>query len=756
MKPTPEQQAVIDHEGGNALVRAVAGSGKTQTLVYRIVARLQAGADPSRILVLQFNTEARRAFAARLERALQGRSAPEVRTFHALALRMVKAFQAAGALPIAKLETDEGVRLRLIRKALVEAWKKFHGPDTWPPSSQVENFLSFLSVVNAGFDSPEAVFDRLGLPRDSRPFLGAIRTFNSLRRQARLRFFDDLLLDAVEAGIRNPDLVAPFAALDELLVDECQDINHVQYALIQMVTSRGAALIAVGDEDQAIYGWRGASVDFIQRLIPHDYATADYRLTRSFRYGHRLALAACSLITLNQDRSDKLVIAADGTPDTVIARVPLAGQGTPGLVPLILDRWGDSTLARAALLVRNFSHALPYEVELAAAGVPYHTYGREPLLWLPEVAGMVAAISLAAGRWPAPAEDRLRFFSAMLQAPTLYLRGGDINSLALAACNAYHAGEADFTAAWRQHAATLKQGQQRKRLYERADAVRMMTNPALSALPPEQLVEVWLQATDLREHLAKGAGTAEQRAEALETVNAVIAMARRAGSTDNLFDLIEPLADGAVREPPEGDHLAITSIHRFKGEERDEIFLGGWGAGSFPARGAESDEEERRLAYVAITRARHRLTIFHPADQALEDANADPAARIEPGLRNASPYLFEADLGVADRVAIAVSTGETGPLRLRNHDLVGRYLREAGLDQLQVTGDHARATRTTRLASAADAEPGMYLNHPELGRITVVERLAGVVIRAETAEGDARLVAVVPGEMEIIARPVAR
>lgn len=758
---TDEQQAVVDHDDGHAIVSAVAGSGKTATLIARIERLLHDGAAPSRLLVLQFNREARDSFEKRLAEVCADGGLPQVETYHSFALKAVNRLQSRGYLPRANLDSREPARVALARWALREAWER-DNRRVRPTQAQLDEFMAFIARAKATFDPPERVFEAMRLPDELHPFVAALDIFDDRRQRDGIRHFDDLIRDAVLAVWDAPEAAALLNGYDELAVDECQDVNPVCYELVKIIASGGARLIAVGDIDQSIYEWRGSSPEFLGKTIPLEFGARLYRLRYTFRYGHRLACAANNLILRNADRDDKITLAHPSTPDTRVTRVPLpAGGGASGLVErLRAHTAAGGRLMDAAMLVRNFGHALPFEAELIEAGIPYRIYGSGGLPASPAALGLVLAVALSSDLWPVPPDRRHELFNAALMLPTMYLTARDAGRIGQALMRAHAAQEPRWTAALDNAAKESgRNAGQVARLAERSAALRAVA--AMRDVPPVRVMDVWANRAGLG---VAGGLSREQADELRATVSAMRALAQRAGTAQALMRTVEAMLSGKQARSGE-DHLRVTSIHRFKGAEADIVFLGGWAAGSFPAEGAEGREEERRLAYVALTRARREVVIFHPEDGVLAAAGRTGVVIAHEGALAASQYLHEADPAEADALGEAVAAGQPVTLRLRTAAVARRYLAEAGVTHVSVRDAEkpvlervggavrgfvrAAIAGPATLASANQACPGMRINHPTVGDATVLA-LCGGALRVRADDGATRYLSVIPGQIRVL------
>ena len=217
--------------------------------------------------------------------------------------------------------------------------------------------------------------------------------------------------------------------VDHLIVDEAQDMNGIQIALLKILAGDRAKVMLVGDEDQAIYDWRGAEPDYLIRGFEQDFPEATrYTLPHTFRFGHMLSIAASQVISCNTNRNPKISISAKGTPRTRIHCLPLA-LGLADLGEHVAERLTSGVkLQDIAVLVRTYDLSVTLELDLHQRGIPYHVYGRPPLMRIPEISALLGVLQLASGRWKTLDADQLRYvIKSLLYRPTLYLDKAAIN-----------------------------------------------------------------------------------------------------------------------------------------------------------------------------------------------------------------------------------------------------------------------------------------------------------------------------------------
>jgi len=734
---TAEQVAVANHHGGHALVTAVAGSGKTTTLVERVGRLVDAGIDPPTIICLMFNKSAQQAFQRKLKGRLNTPTIAEVRTYHSMGMKMCKRLVEIGAMAPAQLVTSDALLERQARQALRVAWKRREGADSYPPQEAMEGLLSFITRVKASMQPPEEVFSAGNYQPHLRVLIDAFDDFERISADTKVMFFDDLIYRTMLVMRHRPDLWELFTSnYQEILVDEFQDTNAAQFEMVQGLASNGANVMVVGDDDQAIYSWRGSDNQYILDIFPRTFAPcAKYPLTVTFRYGHETCLAASHVIAHNTLRTDKLPVAHEGNPDTRIHVVERKSPSDSAIVPYLKRLQAEKRLMSSAMLVRYYSHCVPFELELISAKIPYHVYGREPLLFLPEIAAMVAALSIAENYWSVEEEHRPRFYEALLRCPTLYLEGRVSEHLANQMQFEHETNPRRISQPLIDHARSIEKANfaLAKRLRERADLLNMLSSGALAKHEPKTILGAFLQITNLIRTVEAQAVTAEAGQESKANIQAFVDLAASMDDARAFLDLLGPLAAHKESKPPEGDHLPILSLHRAKGLEYDTVFLPGWTMGSFP-RNEDSLEEERRLAYVGITRAIRNLVFLVPQDVGFQEWLKDTTSLPKPGTtRLCSNLLFDADIGLCRAVASAVRKGSSGRIDARDARVANRYLRSAGIIGLEVTGvaGAAGVLALRPLTPSSSINPGMLITSQEHGDCRVLKKMYGPVWQLE-------------------------
>lgn len=683
-------------------------------LVGRVLFLLEQGVPPERIRVLAFNKAAAREFAERLSAALPASAkSPKVSTFHSLGLSLTTLFEQRNLLPRRRLEDQDAVQKRLARDAVLAALKE-EDSDAYPSQDDFESFVTFIGLVKSDILSAREAFADLGLSLDYSYFVRAFALFEAARDRAGLRFFADLQYEPATLMRANPEALALVTnRLDIVVVDEFQDVSRIQIELLTQVIGTRASLNAVGDDSQCIYAWRGSRPEMMGTEFDRHFPGARrFTLSRTFRFGHRLALAANMLIANNHNRADTLCVSAPSTPDTRIDIIRASSDGDQGAVVTAIEAWRRSgrRLGDCAVLARLWAQTLGLELALLDRGIPYHK-PKGDIFSVPDVVGLLGWLRLAAGSlfahqatpdatpFQAPVQDVIR---AMLATPTLWLPARTIADLA--------AQIADHPASARNRLYAIA-GHNRKpyhanQIRDRADLWdEVATWGTLSA---GEALRRYAERTRLAESFARSASTDAASEKEIVYRTLLGRACRSRASIPEFLARMDALCSERDRQRAEAgaDRVLLSTIHQAKGLEWGLVICAGLEEGQFPSKRSDP-EEERRLAYVAFTRAKEDLRLVIPPDTRFDAAwegrsTPDPTAL----LSAASRFAFEAELRTAVDVGAAIVE------RLSGSDLVGSDL---SATTLQPTPAAPRPTPQPMPAAPAGTAPLLNRYLDELG-----------------------------------------
>lgn len=720
MAMTSEQMRVVLHDGDHAVVGAVAGSGKSTTLVHRIVHLLKQGVAPHDILVMMFNRTAQQDFSKRLFRQMKKKSKElKVKTFHSYGMEVLTKFVEAGLLPPGKLLTQEWEVANLAREALAYANGMVNEEERVDIDTEVIGEL--LTVIDTAKSNLfEAEDLRLEVP--SKVYRDAFRAFEEIRQERELRTFADLIFDPTRLLVkgtgpaREQALKIAANRFKHIILDEYQDINEGQQQLVKVIAGNTAKVMAVGDEDQCIYAFRAAKPEYMTERFEDDFPGATrYKLSRTFRFGHCISLAADHVITHNVQRTDKLCISGGKyTPWTsIFLRTHLSKESSGSQVMDAVNDWltKGRKASEVAILVREYSHTLPVEVSLMSSGTPYKLEGAEPALDRRELKAMRGYLMLAGKCFDTISdEEKKEVFEAMLVTPTLYLKG-DAREAIVASMVENHT-RPDYVLL----RAADKAGTAGSRtLRDAADKWSTISRFGPDAKAADVVEEI-RTLLDLDAYFEKQHAHPDTQREKKMMVDEYHRFAQQLDMSVGNFctrirELMQNVKDGG------DDVVLVTSVHRSKGLEWPHVILTELADGKFPSFSGKNPapevlEEERRLFYVAITRCKERLTLVAPWDRNLTASMKDKKGVIPERVQlYASRFLYEANLTLSREMGIAMHKNEsprTGYAALPTQ-IAERYLNDVEAERAApASAPTDNAGRRIQIAADAPFTPSLF------------------------------------------------
>ena len=603
----PAQREAVEYRKGPLLVLAGAGSGKTRVLTARLAHLVAQGqVRPHRILAVTFTNRAAGEMRRRVGELLGREPAGLwIGTFHSLAARLLR--REAPLLGFTSQFTiyDEDDRLALVKRLLERLG---HSPKTFPPRL----ITSLISAAKNRLVSPE----ELGATADDAPSRVAAAVYANLGdalRTANAMDFDDLLLHPLALFAEHPDRMAYYQdRFVSILVDEFQDTNRAQYLLVKQLGARHRDICAVGDDDQSIYAWRGADLRNMLDFQSDFPEAALIRLEQNYRSTQRILDAANGVIAENRARLGKTLftVRPGGEPIVLVASADERDEAE-WVARELRSKSAEEHYAFSdmAVLYRTNAQSRAFEEAFRRSVIPHRVVGAVSFYERREVKDLVAYLRLIVN----PADDE-----AFLRAVQVPRRGIGLGSLA-----ALQAA----TAQWRRPLLETAA------LADRIGDLRPLAKPAfqqfaklienfrvvLPGTTPAALLERLLETLHYEAYLAEEGPEGMER---IENVRELIAGAAEWSEEADLEpeDAASPVerflttaalatSEDKVGGDPEG--VTLLTVHAAKGLEWPIVILAGLEDGLFPLSRAldtpEGTEEERRLAYVGITRARDRL-----------------------------------------------------------------------------------------------------------------------------------------------------
>jgi DNA helicase-2/ATP-dependent DNA helicase PcrA len=604
----PAQREAVCAPPGNLLILAGAGCGKTRVLTHRIAWLIRAEhVSPWSILAVTFTNKAAHEMRGRIESLLQAPiGGMWVGTFHGLAHRLLRAHWQEAGLPQSFQIMDSEDQQRLVKRLMREA----NVDDArWPPR-QVVGF------INARKDEgvrPPAV-EHYGDPY-LKMMVQLYQSYEEACQRSGQVDFAELLLRAHELFLKRPDVLGHYRErFRHILVDEFQDTNAIQYAWLRLLAGESGRVFAVGDDDQSIYGWRGAKVENIHQFRKDLHDVQLIRLEQNYRSTATILNAANALIDHNSDRLGKELWTegAQGEPIRLYGAFNELEEAR--FVVEQIRQWVNEGHRRdeSAVLYRSNAQSRVLEEALIQAQMPYRIYGGLRFFERQEIKDALAYLRLLANR-----HDDASFERAV-NTPT---RGIGERTVQTVRDHARAFGLSLWQAASDILARNLLAARAANALKGFTDLIDAMTADTAGLELHEQTQHV-VQVSGLIEHYRKEKGEKGQaRIENLEElVNAAREFEFDAETHGDMLPLDAFLAHAAL-EAGEGqadewdDAVQLMTLHSAKGLEFPLVFLCGMEEGLFPHQMSMDEpgrlEEERRLAYVGMTRAMQRLFLTY-------------------------------------------------------------------------------------------------------------------------------------------------
>ncbi|PBS11839.1 DNA helicase II [Lysobacteraceae bacterium NML93-0792] len=608
----PAQRQAVSAPDSHFLVLAGAGSGKTRVLTHRIAWLNEVLGVPAHgIFAVTFTNKAAAEMRHRVDAQLRnGARGMWIGTFHGLAHRLLRLHWQDAKLPEGFQILDSDDQLRLVKRVV----QQLELDDARFPPRQIAWW------INAQKDEgrrPQHIQD--GADEWSDVMRKAYALYQERCDRAGLVDFAEILLRAHELLRDTPALLAHYRQrFGHLLVDEFQDTNAIQYAFVRVLAGDGAdggKVFVVGDDDQAIYGWRGAKVENVQRFL-NDYAGAEtIRLEQNYRSTANILGAANAVIAHNPERLGKQLWTDSGEGDPIDLYAAYNEIDEARYVVERALQWvrDGGSHGEIAILYRSNAQSRALEEHLVAEQVPYRVYGGVRFFERAEIKDTLAYLRLVANR-----DDDAAFERAVNTPP----RGIGERTLDEVRRTAREHGIPLWEAALRNAQGNVLAGRARNALAAFAQLIDALTAET-AKLPLKDKIDHVLARSNLRVHYAnESKGSADSRVENLDELVSVASRFVRGDDEESaqLTELVAFLAYAAL-EAGEGqaqageDGVQLMTLHSAKGLEFPLVFLVGLEEGLFPsARTAEESgrlEEERRLAYVGITRARQTLVLTY-------------------------------------------------------------------------------------------------------------------------------------------------
>ena len=696
------QREAVCAPPGHYLVLAGAGSGKTRVLTHRIGWLTQVErVPPWAILAVTFTNKAAGEMRARLDALIPGSTQGlTVGTFHGIAHRLLRRHWREAGLTETFQILDSDDQLRLVKRVVAGL-----GLDDarFPPrqaSWQINNWKDEGK-------RPESI--EHGNHPVTRTFVQIYQAYEDACRRAGLVDFAELLLRAHELWLKNPAVLEHYQQRWRyLLIDEFQDTNTLQYAWIRVLAGSAGQVFVVGDDDQAIYGWRGAKVENVQQFLKDFPGARTIKLEQNYRSTSNILKAANSVIARNGGRLGKQLWTAGDDGERIALYAAYNEQDEARFViERIREYVAEHGNAKdCAILYRSNAQSRNFEEQLIQRDIPFRVYGGQRFFERAEVKDALAYLRLTANR-----HDDAAFERAVNTPP----RGiGDRTLDALR-----KRARSDNTSMWETALIELASGSELAgRAKNAVKAFLAMIDTMAKTFAGHdgdasftlaEQIDHAITHTGLRDHYEKDSrGNGEARVENLdELVNVASRFEPTQEDIEAGLSELSAFLSHATLESGENqgekwdDCVQLMTLHSAKGLEFPIVFLVGMEEGLFPSQRSVDDEgrleEERRLAYVGITRAREKLFVTHAESRRMHGTEM---------LARPSRFLGEMPAELIDEVRPRVQVSR--PI------YAGRFNQPS-----------------SSLQEELPVKLGQRVSHPSFGE--------GVVLSAEGSGGHARL-----------------
>ncbi len=720
----PEQRAAVEHPGGPLLIFAGAGTGKTRVITYRIARLIESGVEPSQILAVTFTNKAANEMKERIAHIVGPRAkAIWMGTFHNICGRILRQRGHAIGIDPNFVVYDDNDQVALIKQILKN--RKTDMSSIQP-----------RSLLNAISRAKERLWTAADFEEHAAGYVEQIasslyREYNRALRQNNALDFDDMIQFAVRLLRERPDVATHYQQrFQHVLVDEFQDVNHAQYQLVLLLGAEHHNVTVVGDDDQSIYSWRGADVRHIHQFAIDFPNSTTVKLERNYRSTQNILDAANAVIAQNRSRAPKRLVTDRGKGSPVTITEAGTEQDEAMLVAnTILEKVREQkrSFSDFAVLYRTNAQSRALEEAFMMMRIPHILIGGIRFYDRKEVKDALAYLRLVVN----PNDDvSLR---RVINEPT---RGVGATSLGRVDSVAQDAGISLWQA--------LTTGQTDLK-GKAAAGVRAFVHCIESARhlwedqrtkgkeATEPILRHLLKASGMIDGLRKeGSADAEERLENLQELLNVAAhhdaTAEEPGPVTFLQEVALLSDQDTIREPEAGEGaVTLMTVHTAKGLEFPIVFVVGMEEGVFPHSRSLTEEggieEERRLCYVAMTRAKEELHLTHATQRYSYGST---------GFNDRSRFL--------DAIPAEVRSSllpEREPIATRADLAAAHGRRHAGSRSASLPPAPTRELRGPDWKPPF--EPGQRVRHPKFGE--------GVVVSCMPTRGDCEVTVLFPGEI---------
>lgn len=605
----PAQREAVCAPPGHCLVLAGAGSGKTRVLTHRIAWLNEVCGVPAHgIFAVTFTNKAAAEMRQRAHSLMQhGARGMWIGTFHSLAHRLLRLHWQDARLPEGFQILDADDQLRLVKRVV----QQLEIDEARFPPKQIMWWINAQKDEGRRPQHFQSSADEWG-----QVMLKSYALYQTRCDNAGLVDFAEILLRTHELLRDTPVLLAHYRQrFSALLVDEFQDTNAIQYGFVRLLAGDSGQVFAVGDDDQAIYGWRGAKVENVQHFLRDFKEVRTLRLEQNYRSSGTILAAANAVIAHNPERLGKQLWTDQGDGEPIDLYAAYNEMDEAQYVIERIRQWvhEGGSWRDAAILYRSNAQSRAFEETLLAGQIPYRVYGGMRFFERMEIKDTLAYLRLVASR----ADDAA--FERAVNTPARGIGGRTLDEVR-------NLARAQQVTLW-QAASALVEGtalpaRSRNALGAFLALVEAM-HAELAGLPLAEKIDHVLARSGLRAYYEKESkGSLDSRVDNLDELISVAARFIRGEDADSagMPELVAFLSHAALeagegQSEADADGVQLMTLHSAKGLEFPLVFLVGLEEGLFPSARSTQEggrlEEERRLAYVGITRAREKLVLCH-------------------------------------------------------------------------------------------------------------------------------------------------
>jgi len=610
-----EQRAVVMAGKGPILVIAGAGSGKTRTVTYRVARLIEAGVAPARILLVTFTNRAAREMLGRVETLM----AADVRrvwggTFHSIANRILRRHAASlgYASNFTILDSEDA-------KDLIDACVEEAAIDTrarrFPKGEVLREIFSYATNTDTPLEQTVAAHYPYFEPLTAQ-IARVDRLYQERKRERNAMDYDDLLVNWKRLVVEKPEVAAIYRdQFEHILVDEYQDTNTIQAEIVDLLAEKHRNLMVVGDDTQSIFGWRGANFENIF-CFQDRYPDAQlFRLETNYRSTPEILMLANASVAHNRRQFPKNLHAVRPSRDLAPALIPArdADQQAAFVAARVLELRDEGVpLDEMAVLYRSHFHALELQLELTRRGIPYEVRSGVRFFEQAHIKDVTAYLRLIVNP-----RDELAWKRVLKLIPKV----GNATAarvwerlayaeepLALVRADALaEVVPKGASAGWREFAELIKDLIAPETLDSPGKQIELVLERGYVDYLRDSYENAEAREEDLRQ-LANFASRFETTAGFLSELALI--------NTERFTPPGGTVGEDVIMGGDEDERLALSSVHQAKGLEWRVVFLIWAADGRFPSarslRDAEGEEEERRLFYVALTRAQDELYVCYP------------------------------------------------------------------------------------------------------------------------------------------------